>query len=44
MAVFSEEMGRVHARAYRKRLKEIGCKGGLVRLMDGMIIAGGRTQ
>ena len=44
MAVFSEEMGRVHARAYRKRLKEIGVKEGWFGLIDGIIIAGGRTR
>ncbi len=44
MAVFSEEMGRVHARAYRKKLKEIGVKEGWFGLIDGIIIAGGRTR
>lgn len=44
MAVYSEEMGRVHARAYRKKLKEIGVIDGWFGLIDGMIIASGRTQ
>jgi hypothetical protein len=44
MAVYSEEMGRVHARAYRKKLKEIGVKDGWFGLIDGIIIAGGRTR
>jgi hypothetical protein len=44
MAVYSEEMGRVHARVYRKKLKEIGVKEGWFGLIDGMIIAGGRTR
>ena len=44
MAVYSEEMGRVHARIYRKRLKEIGVKDGWFGIIDGMIIAAGSTQ
>jgi hypothetical protein len=44
MAVFSEEMGRVHARVYRKKLKEIGVKEDWFGLIDGIIIAGGRTR
>lgn len=44
MAVYSEEMGRVYARTYRKRLKEIGIKEGWFGLMDGIIITGGRTR
>ena len=44
MAVYSEEMGRVHARTYRKRLKEIGVKDGWFGIIDGMIIAAGSTQ
>jgi hypothetical protein len=44
MAVFSEEMGRVHARVYRKKLKEIGIKEGWFGLIDGIIIAGGGTR
>ncbi len=41
MAVYSEEMGRVQARTYRKRLKEIGVKDGWFGIIDGMIIAAG---
>jgi hypothetical protein len=44
MAVYSEEMGRVHARVYRKKLKEIGVKEGWFGLIDGIIITGGRTR
>ncbi len=44
LSVFSEEMGRVHARVYRKRLKEIGVKEGWFGLIDGMIITGGKTR
>jgi hypothetical protein len=44
MAVYCEEMGKVHARTYRKRLKDAGIVEGWFALIDGMIIAGGKTQ
>ncbi len=44
MVVYCEEMGRVHARTYKKRLKEAGVVEGWFALIDGMIIAGGKTR
>ncbi|VVB69486.1 Uncharacterised protein [uncultured archaeon] len=44
MPVYSEEMGRVHARDYRKRLKAMGIAEGWFALMDGIIIAGGKER
>ncbi|MHB8117250.1 MAG: hypothetical protein ACYDHX_00745 [Methanothrix sp.] len=44
MVVYCEEMGRVHARAYRKNLKAVGVVDGWFALIDGMIIAGGKTR
>jgi hypothetical protein len=44
MLVYCEEMGKVHARTYRKRLKEAGVVEGWFALIDGIIIAGGKTQ
>ncbi len=44
LAVYSEEMGKVHARTYRKRLKGIGVKSGWFGIIDGMIIASGSTH
>lgn len=44
MAVYCEEMGKVHARTYKKRLKDAGIVDGWFALIDGMIIAGGKTQ
>lgn len=41
LAIYSEEMGKVHARRYRKRLREIGIKEGWFATIDGIIIAGG---
>lgn len=44
LPVYSEEMGRVQARKYRKRLKEIGIKEGWFAIIEGIIIAGGQDQ
>ncbi len=44
MVVYSEEMGKVHARTYRKNLKMVGVVDGWFALIDGMIIAGGKTR
>lgn len=44
MVVYSEEMGKVHARTYRKNLKILGVVDGWFALIDGMIIAGGKTR
>jgi hypothetical protein len=44
MIVYCEEMGRVHARTYRKNLKAVGIVEGWFALIDGMIVASGRTQ
>ncbi len=44
MTVYCEEMGRVDARTYRKRLKGMGIIEGWFALMDGIIIASGKTQ
>ena len=44
MAVYCEEMGKVHARTYKKRLKDAGIVEGWFALIDGIIIAGGKTK
>jgi hypothetical protein len=44
MVIYCEEMGRVHARTYRKNLKMVGIVEGWFALIDGMIIAGGKTR
>jgi len=44
MPVYSEEMGRVHARDYRKRLKAMGIAEGWFALVDGIIIASGKDR
>ena len=44
MVVYSEEISKVHARTYRKNLKIVGVVDGWFALIDGMIIAGGKTR
>jgi hypothetical protein len=44
LPVYSQEMGRVQARKYRKRLKDIGIKEGWFAIIEGIIIAGGQDQ
>jgi hypothetical protein len=44
LPVYSQEMGKVHARRYRKRLREIGIKEGWFATIEGIIIAGGPAQ
>lgn len=44
LPIYSEEMGRVTAKKYRKRLREIGIKEGWFAIIEGIIIAGGRDQ
>jgi len=44
LPVYSEEMGRVQARKYRRKLKEIGIKEGWFAIIEGIIIAGGQDQ
>jgi len=44
MVVYCKEMGRVHARTYKKRLREADVVEGWFALIDGIIIAGGKTQ
>ena len=44
MALFSQEMRRVQARKYRKKLKEIGIKEGWFAIIEGIIIAGKQYQ
>ena len=44
LPVYSQEMGRVQARKYRRKLKEIGIKEGWFAIIEGIIIAGGQDQ
>jgi hypothetical protein len=44
MIFYHQEMGRVHARYYRKRIKEAGLKTAWFGILDGLIIAGGKSK
>jgi hypothetical protein len=44
LPIYSEEMGRVQARKYRKKLKDIGINEGWFAIIEGIIIAGGQDQ
>jgi hypothetical protein len=43
-AVYYGEMGKVHARAYRKKLKALGAKRGWFCMIGDIVIAAGRTR
>jgi hypothetical protein len=44
LALYHQEMGRVHARTYGKRLRKIGLTKGWFAILEGMIIASGTTK
>ncbi len=44
LIMYHQEMGKVHARAYRKRLKELELSGLWFGILDGMVIASGATK
>lgn len=44
LILYHQEMGRVEARTYGKRLREIGLTSGWFAILEGIIIAGGSTR
>lgn len=44
LALYHQEMGKVHARTYGKHLREIGLRDAWFAILEGMIIAGGSTK
>jgi hypothetical protein len=42
--LYQQEMGKVHARTYSQRLRDIGLSGVWFAILDGMTIASGRTR
>jgi len=44
LTLYHQEMGRVEARRYGKRLREIGLTSGWVAILEGIVIAGGSTR
>lgn len=44
LTLYHQEMGKVHARTYGKRLREIGLINGWFAILEGIIIASGATK
>lgn len=44
LVIYHQEMGKIHARAYKKRLSELGLSGSWFGILDGMVIASGATK
>ncbi|MBW2069143.1 MAG: hypothetical protein JRI31_09790 [Deltaproteobacteria bacterium] len=44
LTLYHQEMGKVHARTYGKRLREIGLRKGWFAILKGIIIASGTTK
>jgi len=44
MTLYQQEMGKVHARTYRRRLRDIGIEEGWFAVTDALIIASGKTK
>lgn len=44
LALYHQEMGKMHARTYGKRLREVGLKGAWFAILEGLVVAGGKTR
>ncbi|GAB6163034.1 hypothetical protein JCM12298_21940 [Desulfothermus naphthae] len=44
LILYHQEMGKIHARTYGKRLREIGLKKGWFAILEGITIASGETK
>lgn len=44
MELYHQEMGRIHARTYGRRLRELGLSDAWVALLEGLPIASGKTK
>jgi hypothetical protein len=44
LVLYHQEMGKMHARTYRKRLREISVKNAWFAVLEGLIIASGPTR
>lgn len=42
--LYHQEMGKIHARHYRKRFNEVGISGGWFALLEGLVVASGGTK
>ncbi len=44
LALYHREMGKIHARTYGRRLREIGLKDGWFAILEGITVTGGATR
>ena len=44
LMLYHQEMGKVHARTYGRRLREMGVKSGWFAILEGTLIASGTTK
>jgi hypothetical protein len=44
LAVYHQEMGKVHARTYGRRLSKIGLRNAWFAILEGEVVAGGSTK
>jgi hypothetical protein len=44
LRLYHQEMGKIHARSYGRKLREIGLREGWFAILEGIIIAGGETK
>ena len=44
LTLYHQEMGKIHARTYGKRLREVGLRGAWFAILEGLIVAGGKTR
>ena len=44
LAVYHQELGKVHARTFGRRLSEIGLRGAWFAILEGEVVAGGSTR
>ena len=44
LVLYHQEVGKMHARTYGKRLREVGLKGAWFAILEGLVVAGGKTR
>lgn len=44
LTLYHQEMGKMHARTYGKRLREVGLRSACFAILEGLVVAGGKTR
>ncbi len=44
LTLYHQEMGKIHARTYGKRLRAVGLRGAWFAILEGLIVTGGKTR